>query len=162
MRGRPTSWTTYASPVGELTLRGGPDGLSAIHFPSRVGNLGDSARDDARFKAALRQLDEYFAGERREFSLPLVLDGTRFERAVWGELRRIRYAETTSYGAVATAIGCADRVRDVAAAVGRTPVPIVVPCHRVVAADGALTGYGGGLERKRALLDLEAGQLALI
>jgi methylated-DNA-[protein]-cysteine S-methyltransferase len=110
----------------------------------------------------VRQLGEYFAGDRRGFELAIQLDGTRFERAVWGELLRIPYGETSSYGELARAIGCFERVRDVAAAIGRTPIPIVVPCHRVIGSDGSLTGYGGGLDRKRALLDLEAGQLALI
>ena len=162
MRGTPSTWTTYASPVGELTLRGGAEGLAAIHFPGRVGPLGDAAHDPAAFAGAIAQLDEYFDGRRRGFDLPLVLDGTDFERAVWAELRKIPYGETTSYGAIAKAIGRPDAARDVGTAVGRTPTPIVVPCHRVVGSDGALTGYGGGLDRKRALLDLEAGQLSLV
>jgi len=162
MRTAPAAWTIYESPVGPLTLRGGADGLTAIHFPGRIGDLGAAAHDDRAFEEVSRQLDQYFEGSRREFDLPVVLDGTRFERAVWGGLREIPYGETTSYGALAAAIGCSDRVRDVAAAIGRTPTPIVVPCHRVIGSDGSLTGYGGGLDRKRALLDLEAGQLALI
>jgi methylated-DNA-[protein]-cysteine S-methyltransferase len=156
------SWTTYESPIGRLTLRGGPEALAAIHFPGRVGRLGEEARDDAALADAVRQLEEYFAGRRREFDLPLALDGTPFERAVWDELRRIPYGSTVSYAAVARAIGRPEEFRAVGAAVGRTPTPIVVPCHRVAGSDGSLTGYGGGLERKRALLDLEAGQLALV
>jgi methylated-DNA-[protein]-cysteine S-methyltransferase len=162
MRTQPGGWTTYPSPIGQLTLRGGADGLIAIHFPGRLGDLGEATRDPTAFAAAIRQLDEYFAGERRRFTLPVRLDGTAFERAVWDELVKIPYGETTTYGAIARAIGRPDDARDVGTAVGRTPVPIVVPCHRVVGSDGSLTGYGGGLDRKRALLDLEAGQLALI
>ena len=162
MRRAPEHWTAYDSPIGRLTLRGGPDGLSAIHFPGRVGRLGEAAHDRAALAEPLRQLDEYFAGERRAFDLPLRLDGTEFERAVWAELLKVGYGETTTYGALARAVGRPDDAREVGGAVGRTPVPIVVPCHRVVGSDGSLTGYGGGLDRKRALLDLEAGQLALI
>jgi methylated-DNA-[protein]-cysteine S-methyltransferase len=162
MRATPSAWSVYESPIGPLTLLGGDGLLTAIHFPGRVGRLGDDGRDDRAFAAAVRQLDEYFAGERSEFALEVRLDGTEFERAVWRELRRIPYGETTSYGAIARAIGRPEEARDVGTAVGRTPVPIVVPCHRVVGSDGALTGYGGGLDRKRALLDLEAGQLALL
>jgi methylated-DNA-[protein]-cysteine S-methyltransferase len=158
----PSLWTVFESPIGPLTLRGQPGVLTAIHFPGGTGHLGEGARDSGAFVEPLRQLEEYFAGERSGFELEVQLDGTRFERAVWGELLKIPYGETTSYGALAKAIGCFDRVRDVAAAIGRTPTPIVVPCHRVVGSDGSLTGYGGGLDRKRALLDLEAGQLALL
>ena len=157
-----TSWTVLRSPIGPLTLRGYADRLTAIYFPGHVGAPGHDAWDPVALAEPVRQLGEYFAGARRGFDLAIHLDGTRFERAVWGELLRIPYGETTSYGVVASAIGCSDRVRDVAAAIGRTPIPIVVPCHRVIGSDGSLTGYGGGLDRKRALLDLEAGQLALI
>jgi methylated-DNA-[protein]-cysteine S-methyltransferase len=162
MRRAPGHWTHYDSPIGRLTLLGGPDALTAIHFPGRLGRLSDDARDAAGFAGALRQLDEYFAGERRAFDLPLRLDGSDFERAVWRELLRVPYGETTTYGDLARAVGRPGEAREVGTAVGRTPIPIVVPCHRVVGSDGSLTGYGGGLDRKRALLDLEAGQLALI
>jgi methylated-DNA-[protein]-cysteine S-methyltransferase len=162
MIAQPSLWTVYESPIGQLTLRGGPGRLSAIHFPGHVAHLGEAAHDPAVLAEPVRQLEEYFAGRRRAFDLPLALDGTAFERSVWNELLGIPYGETTSYGALAKAIGRPDAARDVGGAVGRTPVPIVVPCHRVVGSDGSLTGYGGGLDRKRALLDLEAGQLALI
>ena len=162
MRARATFWTVYPSPIGELTLRGDGEAITAIHFPGRVGPLGEATREPAAFAGAVAQLDEYFAGGRTRFELPVSLDGTDFERAVWGQLRGIRYGETTTYGAIAAAIGRPGEAREVGTAVGRTPVPIVVPCHRVVGSDGSLTGYGGGLDRKRALLDLEAGQLALI
>ncbi|HEX8052180.1 MAG TPA: methylated-DNA--[protein]-cysteine S-methyltransferase [Thermoleophilaceae bacterium] len=156
------TWTEYESPIGRLTLRGDGGVLTAIHFPGRIGRLGDATRDPGAFAEPVRQLDEYFAGERSEFRLDVVLDGTDFERAVWRELLKIPYGETRSYGALARAVGQPDEARAVGTAVGRTPVPIVVPCHRVVGSDGSLTGYGGGLDRKRSLLDLEAGQLALL
>ncbi len=158
-----TPWTTYESPLGVLTLRGGPRGLSALEFPGAVSD--EAARDEAPFAEAIAQLDEYFAGRRREFTLALEIGGTAFQRAVWERVLEIPYAETITYGELAAAIGRPDRLRAAAATVGRTPVPIVMPCHRVLGAGGALTGYGGGLQRKRALLDLEqAGchQLALL
>jgi methylated-DNA-[protein]-cysteine S-methyltransferase len=157
-----TSWSVFESPIGSLTLRGAADRLTAIHFPGRLGGLGADARDDAAFAAPARQLAEYFDGHRTEFDLPVVLDGTEFERAVWDQLRTIPYGETRTYGEIARAIGAPDQAREVGTAVGRTPTPIVVPCHRVIGSDGSLTGYGGGLDRKRTLLDLEAGQLALL
>jgi methylated-DNA-[protein]-cysteine S-methyltransferase len=109
----------------------------------------------------VKQLDEYFDGRRRRFDLVLDLAGTPFQQRVWSALRAIPYGTTRSYTEVGQAIDRPDRVRAVGAAVGRTPIPIIVPCHRVVGADGSLTGYGGGLHRKRALLDHEAGQRRL-
>jgi methylated-DNA-[protein]-cysteine S-methyltransferase len=162
MRTTATIWSVFDSPIGPLTLRGSADRLTAIHFPGRLGGLGPDARDDSAFAAVARQLAEYFDGRRREFDLPVVLDGTEFERAVWEQLRTIAYGETRTYGEIARAIGAPDQAREVGTAVGRTPTPIVVPCHRVIGSDGSLTGYGGGLDRKRTLLDLEAGQLGLL
>jgi methylated-DNA-[protein]-cysteine S-methyltransferase len=152
-----TSWTIYESPLGPLTLIAGGAGISRIRFPGSEERLDERGRRPAAFTAAIEQLDEYFAGERHAFELDLDLGaGTAFQRKVWNEVRRIPYGATVSYGELAHAIGRPDRVRAVGATVGRTPVPIVVPCHRVIGADGSLTGYGGGLHRKRALLDLEA------
>jgi methylated-DNA-[protein]-cysteine S-methyltransferase len=148
-------WTLYVSPLGPLTLRGGPDGLRAIEFPGRDGAPVPDEHAPAAFEEPVRQLEEYFAGERKAFDLPLDLHGTPFQRAVWERLLEIPYGSTTTYGELARELGRPDRARAVGAAVGRTPVPIVVPCHRVVGADGSLTGYGGGLERKSALLALE-------
>ena len=117
------------------------------------------------------QLDQYFAGARTRFELDVELAGTPFQLAVWERLREIPYGSTVSYGEVAEEIGEAafpagmephERPRAVGAEVGRTPAPIVIPCHRVIGADGSLVGYGGGLDRKRALLELESSQLALI
>lgn len=150
-----TSWSTYESPLGRLTLTGGPEGLRGLHFPDEMAPLPDEDRDDEILAGARGQLAEYFTGRRTSFELTLDLGGTPFQRQVWGLLSAIPYGSTESYGALARLTGRIDRVRAVGAAVGRTPVPIIVPCHRAVGANGALTGYRGGLERKRALLDLE-------
>jgi methylated-DNA-[protein]-cysteine S-methyltransferase len=154
----PTSlgWATYESPIGRLTLLGGPDGLRELHFPGHGGPRDEAARDDEMLAVAIQQLDEYFAGRRRRFELTLDLRGTPFQHQVWAELAAIPYGATRSYGSLGIAIGRPDRFRAVGAAVGRTPVPIIVPCHRAVGANGDLTGYRGGLHRKQALLELEA------
>jgi methylated-DNA-[protein]-cysteine S-methyltransferase len=162
-----TIWSTYESPLGRLTLVAGPRGLRAITFPDRDGQQqserDDAARDPGAFADVTGQLDEYFSGERRSFELALDLDqGTPFARSVWAEIARIPYGSTTSYGSIARAIGRVDRVRAVGSAVGRTPVPIIVPCHRVIGTSGDLVGYGGGLARKVALLELESPQLTLV
>jgi methylated-DNA-[protein]-cysteine S-methyltransferase len=109
------------------------------------------------FSQAIEQLDQYFAGERTEFDLELDMRGTQFQNDVWNALLTIPYGETRSYGEIARQIGRPDRARAVGAANGCNPVSIIVPCHRVIGSDGSLTGYGGGLPRKRFLLDLEAG-----
>ena len=161
-----TIWSTYESPLGTLTLVAGPRGLRAISFPGRDGERPERdhvQHDPNAFAEVTGQLDEYFAGERRAFDVALDLDqGTPFARSVWAEVARIPYGSTTSYGAIARAIGRLDRVRAVGSAVGRTPVPIIVPCHRVIGTTGDLVGYGGGLERKLALLELESPQLTLV
>ena len=159
-----TFWSTYESPVGELTLiaRGGR--LRGVRFPGEANGLAPELRQPAEFANVARQLDEYFAGQRREFDLAVELEGSDFQREVWAQLREIPFGSTVSYGELAKRLGLAEpeAARDVGTAVGRTPTPIVVPCHRVIGANGDLVGYGGGLERKRALLDLESSQLALL
>jgi methylated-DNA-[protein]-cysteine S-methyltransferase len=161
-----TIWSTYESPLGRLTLVAGPCGLRSISFPGRDGERperDDVTYDPGAFAAVTGQLDEYFSGVRRTFDLALDLDqGTPFARSVWAEVARIPYGSTTSYGAIARAIGRLDRVRAVGSAVGQTPVPIIVPCHRVIGTSGDLVGYGGGLSRKVALLELESPQLTLV
>ncbi len=156
------SWSVYESPIGALTLIGGPQGLAGIHFSGHSPAVAAAARRP--MSDVVQQLAEYFAGERREFELALDLEGSPLQRRVWQLLREIPYGTTTTYGELAAQIDdalYADdldahlRARVVGAAVGRTPTPIVVPCHRVIGADGSLTGYGGGLPRKRALLELE-------
>jgi methylated-DNA-[protein]-cysteine S-methyltransferase len=148
-------WDVYESPLGPLTVATAAGGLTALRFPGRGGPLDEGARDPAALAAAVLQLEEFFAGRRQAFELPLALAGTPFQLRVWEQLLRIPYGTTISYTELAHRVGRPDVVRAVAAAVGRTPVPIIVPCHRVLGADGALTGYGGGLHRKQALLDLE-------
>lgn len=152
-----TVWDVYESPLGALTIRGGTRGLTSLSFPEAAEPLDERTRDPAALAPAVDQLEEYFAGRRSAFALDLDLRGTDFQRRVWHELRQIPCATIVSYTELAHRLGRADSVRAVGAAVGRTPVPIIVGCHRVVASDGALTGYRGGLHRKRALLDLERG-----
>ena len=147
------------SPIGELLLAGDNDALTMIGFPEGTMRRDPETgwvKNDKPFAAAARQLKEYFAGERREFDLPLRLDGTEFQLLVLDELRRIPYGATTSYGDIAKRIGRPKAVRAVGAANGRNPIPIIVPCHRVIGSGGALTGFGGGLDTKKALLQLEA------
>ncbi|MGA8112027.1 MAG: methylated-DNA--[protein]-cysteine S-methyltransferase [Actinocatenispora sp.] len=149
-------WLTVPSPVGELIAVAGDDALRRLRF----GGPRPAGRPDPGHEilaATAAQLGEYFAGSRTEFDLPLDLVGSEFERAVWAELPRIPYAETRSYGDIARAV--ADDVgvsRAVGVANNHNPVPIIVPCHRVVGANRKLVGYGGGLDRKRFLLELEA------
>jgi methylated-DNA-[protein]-cysteine S-methyltransferase len=161
-----TDHTVFASPIGPLTLAAGDRGLAALYFPGRAPALAEASGDSAVLADAVGQLEDYFAGKRRSFDLPLDLQGTPFQRSVWDELLHVGFGETISYKALAARLGRLDRIRAVGGAVGRTPVPIIVPCHRAVGSDGSLTGYGGGLQRKQALLDLEArtvaGQLALL
>jgi len=155
-------YTTMNSPVGELLLVGDETALRGLHFPNhRHPLLRDHRSAREPFATAREQLEQYFAGERREFDLPLELDGPAFHRRVWEALLTIPYGETRSYGEIAAQVGDPGSARAVGFANGRNPIAIVVPCHRVIGADGSLTGYGGGLPRKRQLLDLEAGRLAL-
>jgi methylated-DNA-[protein]-cysteine S-methyltransferase len=153
------SYTYVESPVGRLLLAGDPQGLALVRFPGERGAvrpLAEWRRDEGIFAAAIAQLEEYFAGERREFSLPLQPVGTPFQKAVWAALRTIPYGATISYGELARRIGQPSAARAVGAANGANPLPIIVPCHRVIGADRSLTGFGGGLETKRFLLALEA------
>jgi methylated-DNA-[protein]-cysteine S-methyltransferase len=159
----PLYWI-HPSPVGELLLTT-TDGhaLSGLHMlpEHRHGPRirPDWRRDPEPFAAATAQLDAYFAGELTAFDLPLAPQGTPFQLDVWRALCEIPYGRTASYGEIARAIGHPDRARAVGAANGRNPISIVVPCHRVIGANGDLVGYGGGLERKRFLLALEGSQL---
>ena len=148
------------SPVGGLALEARGGLLVALRFE---GSGAPAPTDpDGELDAAALQLAEYFSGKRRAFELPLAQPSAAFDREVLNVVGEIPYGERTSYGRVTAALGLGrDQVRKVAAAIGRNPLPILVPCHRVVGADGSLTGYGGGLERKAHLLALEAGQLEL-
>jgi methylated-DNA-[protein]-cysteine S-methyltransferase len=150
--------TTIHSPIGPLAVTVADDG-AVMRIAFGTGDVSD----DPRFEPVIAQLNEYFAGERTTFDLPLRPDGgTAFERSVWSELMEIPYGETASYGEIAARIGRPGKARAVGRANGRNPIAIVCPCHRVIGSDGSLTGYGGGLDTKRALLDLEAGALTLI
>jgi methylated-DNA-[protein]-cysteine S-methyltransferase len=152
--------TTIESPVGELLLVGDGERLFGLHMQAgrRPGHVPpDSKAASEPFGAAREQLGEYFAGERTEFDLPLAPVGTPFQEEVWSALREIPYGQTASYGELAERIGRASASRAVGMANGRNPISIVVPCHRVIGASGALTGYAGGVERKRFLLELERG-----
>src|SRR5262245_43736605 len=150
-----TVFTIVPSPVGDLVLAGDGHNLTRIGFATRTPIDPGWREDPAPFAAAVRQLSEYFAGERRAFDLPLAPDGTAFQRRVWAALAAIPYGRTTSYAAVAEAIGHPGSARAVGAANGANPLAIVVPCHRVIGADGTLAGYAGGLDAKRTLLTLE-------
>lgn len=150
--------TIIDSPIGPLRLVATDGVLSGLymdaqrHLPDDVSSGPD---DPGPFAEATRQLREYFAGERTDFDLPLALEGTAFQQRVWAALREIPFGQTWSYGQLAAHIGSPGASRAVGLANGRNPVSVIVPCHRVIGADGRLTGYGGGLERKRLLLDLE-------
>ena len=163
----PSPRKIVASPVGDLQLIASDTGIVAILWPgedgSRVG-LRDFVEDDEHpiLIEAAAQLQEYFAGERRVFLLPLDFRGSDFQVAVWQALLAIPFGETRSYGQIARQIGRPDAVRAVGAANGRNPISIVAPCHRVVASDGRLTGFAGGLAAKAMLLSLESRERRLI
>jgi methylated-DNA-[protein]-cysteine S-methyltransferase len=146
------------SPVGTLTVAATDAGLHAIEFPRNrhpADRQGWTEGDHALIDLAARQLDEYFAAERRVFDLPLAPRGTDFQCTVWMTLAGIGYGETISYAQLAQRVGKPTAMRAVGAANGRNPLPIVLPCHRVIGADGSLTGFGGGLPTKQFLLELE-------
>jgi methylated-DNA-[protein]-cysteine S-methyltransferase len=149
-----TIYSELNSPIGTLLLTGDGDALTGLYMDREPSGR----RDDAALAHARDQLDAYFAGERTRFDIPLAASGTEFQRCVWQALREIPYGETTSYAALAASIGRPDACRAVGLANGRNPISIVVPCHRVIGSSGALTGYGGGIERKRWLLAHERGQ----
>jgi methylated-DNA-[protein]-cysteine S-methyltransferase len=148
--------TVFDSPIGELTLVGADGVVTGVYFPhhwTRPDRTAFGSLDDSAFPAAVRQLKEYFAGQRREFDVPMRADGDEFQRAVWAGIAKIPYGATATYGDLARAVG--ELPHEVGAAVGRNPLSILVACHRVVGKDGKLTGYAGGLERKEFLLELE-------
>jgi methylated-DNA-[protein]-cysteine S-methyltransferase len=145
---------TIDSPLGPLQLESDGKHLTAIRFPGKHAAGADSSPDSV-LQAARTQLDEYFAGSRQRFDLPLAARGTPFQESVWQALAAIPWGEVRSYRDIACAIGKPKAVRAVGAANGRNPLPIVVPCHRVIGADGSLTGFGGGLPLKVQLLTLE-------
>lgn len=154
------------SPVGPLRLTTDGDHLTGVYFAEHRHAPDDLGQEVPRDEApavlteAADQLGEYFAGERTDFDLPLAASGSDFQQRVWARLREIPYGRTWSYGELAQAVGQPGAARAVGLANGRNPISIVVPCHRVVGSDGSITGYGGGVERKQVLLDLERGVAA--
>lgn len=158
-------YTTMKSPIGPLLLAGDEGGLRLVHFAT--GRTPKSPQRDwvenrAPFKEVIRQLDAYFEGKLKDFDLALVLDGTDFQLLVWNNLRKIPYGETISYGQLARRIGSPDAARAVGLANGSNPIPIIIPCHRVIGSNGDLTGFGGGLPVKKKLLALESSQLSFL
>lgn len=148
------------TPIGRLLLAGDSESLQLISFPE--GSMkkepeADWIHSESPFETAKQQLTEYFSGQRREFDLPLDPDGTEFQMAVLNALTEIPYGATASYGEIAKAIGRPKASRAVGAANGRNPLPIIIPCHRVIGSNGDLTGFGGGMAAKKALLNLEQG-----
>jgi methylated-DNA-[protein]-cysteine S-methyltransferase len=150
-----TYWTVFESPVDELLLTSNGTALTRLLFSPFTVDPSWSEEPCDVLDATVAQLRDYFAGRRTDFDLPLDPIGTPFQLSVWQQLREIPYAETINYGQLATRVGNSNASRAVGLANGRNPISIVVPCHRVIGANGSLTGYGGGLDRKRALLDLE-------
>ncbi|MBI3209877.1 MAG: methylated-DNA--[protein]-cysteine S-methyltransferase [Candidatus Solibacter usitatus] len=153
-------YTFAPSPVGDLLLAGTHGELRLISFPKghkKIDPHPEWVRDAAPFLEVQRQLNSYFAGTLRDFDLPLAPRGSPFQMQVWKELRRIPYGATISYGELARRIGNPAASRAVGLANGSNPIPVIIPCHRVIGSNGKLTGFGGGLDVKRALLDLEQG-----
>jgi methylated-DNA-[protein]-cysteine S-methyltransferase len=148
-------WTVLDSPIGELSVAVDEIGICGVHFGAVDAAVADA--DDARLRTAVAELRAYFTGELTGFTVPLsVRRGSDFERAVWTEMSKISYGEMRTYGEVAAAVGDAGAARAVGVACNRNPIPVIVPCHRIVGAGGKLVGFGGGLPRKRHLLELEA------
>lgn len=157
-----TYYHYHDTPIGELLLAGDGDYLSLLGFPRgkmQRRHERDWTRDASPFKEVCFQLDGYFAAERKEFDLPLLPSGTAFQETVWNTLMQIPYGETWSYGQLAAHIGKPKASRAVGAANGVNPIPVIIPCHRVVGSSGKLTGFGGGIETKQFLLGLESEQL---
>jgi methylated-DNA-[protein]-cysteine S-methyltransferase len=150
-------YRTIESPVGFITIAGDDDAVIELRMDdeSHAPEDRDRVADEHAFQPVVDQIDAYFAGELTDFDVNLRLEGTEFQRKVWAGLLEIPYGETISYGELATRIGQPTASRAVGLANGRNPVAIIVPCHRVIGSTGSLTGYGGGLDRKRTLLDLE-------
>jgi methylated-DNA-[protein]-cysteine S-methyltransferase len=158
-------YTTMDTPIGPLTVAGDERGIRLVQFVNGRRPRTppeDWTQDKKPFGEVVRQLRLYFAGELTDFDLPLVLDGTEFQLLVWRNLQKIPYGETVSYGQLAKRIGSPDAARAVGLANGSNPIPIIIPCHRVIGSNGDLTGFGGGLPIKKKLLALESRQLSFL
>ena len=156
-------YTALDSPVGALFLTSNGEAITELFMEKHKGGpkpIADWRRDDSLFREAAHQLRAYFAGELTDFDLPLATGGAPFQQRVWAELLMIPYGSTISYGELARRIGNPKASRAVGAANGNNPISIIIPCHRVIGSNGKLTGYGGGIERKKYLLEFEAGTLA--
>jgi len=165
MKTNAMTYTSMESPIGPLLLAGDERGLSLVYFVN--GRRPKSpprnwVEDKKPFKEVVRQLQAYFEGKLKDFDLPLVLEGTEFQLLVWRNLRKIPYGETVSYGQLARRIGSPDAARAVGLANGSNPIPIIIPCHRVIGSNGDLIGFGGGLPIKKKLLSLESRQLSFL
>ena len=148
----------YEAPFGPLMLVGGNAKLEELRFPNQDQSVpagSDWQEDKQEFKTVIQQLDEYFQGNRTTFDLELAPKGTPFQKSVWKELSNIPFGETINYGELAVRVGNPKASRAVGAANGKNPIPIIVPCHRVIGKNGTLTGFGGGLDVKKQLLELE-------
>jgi len=158
-----TYYHWYQSPFGRLLITGNRSALPTLTFPGKNAIAADQwIQDPDQFTEVCQQLDQYFAGKLTSFNLPLAPRGTEFQQSVWRELMNIPYGETTSYGIVAKKLNNPKAVRAVGSANGRNPIPVIIPCHRVIGSDGSLTGFGGGLPTKSFLLNLEnSDQLTL-
>lgn len=154
------AWLRFETPFGPMALEG-ETALTRLWLPGTLPDLRGRGEETPLLRAAREALLSYFAGERRDFDLPLAPAGTDFQRAVWETLRAIPYGGTRTYGEIAAAVGRPKAVRAVGQANHVNPLPIFIPCHRVVGKNGALTGYAGGLDLKRALLALESGKECL-
>lgn len=151
-------FTTCSSPLGAITIQANEEGILGAWFDTHTtkpADLGEEKSDFPILAMAVEQFERYFKGELKTFSLPISAKGTEFQQKVWDALTRIPYGETWSYLDIANSIGNPKSVRAVGAANGKNPISIIVPCHRVIGKDGSLTGYAGGVERKKALLALE-------
>jgi methylated-DNA-[protein]-cysteine S-methyltransferase len=153
----PTFKTYFKSPLGPVEIVGDPDSITELNFVEDM--LSSDAELPFCLKECVKQIDEYFKGKRENFFLNLQPQGTDFQRSVWRQLEKIPYGKTVSYREIAGAIGKPDACRAVGNANGRNPIALVIPCHRVIGSDGSLTGYGGGLWRKRWLIGFEKGEV---
>jgi len=161
--GLQTFFTILDSPVGALFLTSNGEAITELFMEKHTGGpkpISDWRRDDDLFREAADQLRAYFAGELTEFDLPLATAGTQFQQSVWAELRKIPYGSTISYSELARRIGHPNAPRAAGAANGGNPISIIIPCHRVIGSNNKLTGYGGGIERKKFLIEFEAETLA--
>ena len=157
--------TRLRTRLGELTVVRAGGALTGLYFPRhwpRPDRTAFGPRAEEGFEDVARQLDEYLAGDRSDFELPVKVTGTEFDRQVWELIGQVPYGQTTTYGDLARSLGAGTDPRDVGAAVGRNPLCIVIPCHRVIGSTGKLTGYAGGLDRKRALLEIEHPQVTRV